>query len=228
MVVPIHWEHTFALISPLSDALIASYSFSTIFLMSRFVRTLLLLVAPCAVTCAQIPSQPPPQPSTSLPGISAAPSFDPLGKGPTLNPLTMPTLSPGELELVKLEGDFSDAVAKGGGKAFASWFAEDGVTLQNGKPPVRGRTSIAASAVWDPKDYQLTWYAEGAQMNLGGESGFTWGHYTSIAKDKNGQPVTLSGRTITVWKKVHGEWKVALDASAEDIPATDCCTLPKP
>jgi ketosteroid isomerase-like protein len=140
----------------------------------------------------------------------------------------MPTLSSGELELVKLEGDFSDAVSKGGGKAFASWFAEDGVTLQNGKSPIRGRTAIAASAIWDPGDYQLTWYAEGAQMNPGGESGFTWGHYTSVAKDKNGQPVTLSGRTITVWKKVKGEWKVALDASAEDVPATDCCTLPKP
>jgi ketosteroid isomerase-like protein len=39
----------------------------------------------------------------------------------------------------------------------------------------------------------------------------------------------LSGRYITVWKKVKGEWKVALDASADDVPAAgDCCVLPKP
>jgi ketosteroid isomerase-like protein len=153
---------------------------------------------------------------------------DPLAKGHTLSPLTMPTLSPGEIELVKLDGEFSDAVAKGGGKAFASWFAEDGITLQNGKPPVRGRAAIAATAVWDPKDYQFTWYAEGARMSPSGDSGFTWGHYTAIAKDKNGQPISLSGRNITVWTKVAGQWKVALDASADDVPAGDCCVVPKP
>jgi ketosteroid isomerase-like protein len=164
---------------------------------------------------------------------SPTPSVDPLApqstKGLTLNPLTMPSLSPGEIELVKLEGEFSDAVAKGGGKAFASWFAEDGITLQNGKPPIRGRAAIEANAVWDPKDYQLTWYAEGAQMGPDGRSGFTWGHYDATSKDKQGQPITTSGRYITVWKKVAGAWKVALDASADDAPAVgDCCALPKP
>jgi ketosteroid isomerase-like protein len=177
-----------------------------------------LLLAPFAA--AQSPTQ--------LPGINP-PSADPLSKSPTLSPLTMPTITPGELELIKLEGEFSDDVAKGGGKAFASWFADDGITLSNGKPPVRGRDAIAAVATWNPVDYQLTWYAEGAQMGPNSLSGFTWGHYTSTAKDKNGQPVSLSGRYITVWKKVKGQWKVALDASADDVPAAgDCCALPKP
>jgi ketosteroid isomerase-like protein len=172
------------------------------------------------VAFAQKPSAP------TLPSLNAA---DPLAQGLTLSPLTMPNLSPGQLELIKLEGDFADSVAKGGGKAFASWFAEDGVTLQNGKAPVRGHTAIAAGAVWDPKDYQLTWYAEGAQMTAGGTSGFTWGHYTSTAKDGKGQPVSLGGRYITFWKKVNGAWKVAMEASADDVPAGgDCCALPKP
>jgi ketosteroid isomerase-like protein len=180
---------------------------------------LLVVLMPCAAF-AQQPSGMP------LPLGNGA---DPLGQGPTLSPLTMPNLSPGELELIKLEGEFSDSVAKGGGKAFASWFAEDAVTLQNGKPPVRGHVAIAAGAVWDPKDYQLTWYAEGAQMAPGGMSGFTWGHYTSTAKDSNGQPVSLGGRYITFWKKVNGAWKVAMEASADDVPASgDCCALPKP
>ncbi len=163
----------------------------------------------------------------SLPQSPANPA-DPLGRGLTLSPLTMPTLSPGELELVKLEGEFADSVAKGGGKAFASWFAEDAVTLQNGKAPVRGHAAIAAAAVWDPKEYQLTWYAEGAQMGPEGTTGFTWGHYTSTAKDSHGEPVALGGRYITFWKKVSGAWKVAMEASADDVPAGDCCALPKP
>jgi ketosteroid isomerase-like protein len=136
---------------------------------------------------------------------------------PTLSPLTMPTLSPGVIELIKLEGEFSDSVTKGGGKAFASWFADDGVTLNNGKPAVLGRNAIASIATWDPKAYQLSWYAEGAQMGPSGDTGFTWGHYDATTT-KDDHESTVSGRYITFWKKVGGTWKVALDASANDAP----------
>lgn len=153
---------------------------------------------------AQQPSVPPPVP--------AAPQKS------TLIPMKTPAISPGALELVKLEGDFEDAVAKGGGKAFAAWFADDGVTLNNGQPAVQGQRAIAGQATWDPKTYQLTWYAEGAQMGPSGDTGFTWGHYEAKGQDSKGQPVSTSGRYITFWKKVSGHWKVAMDASANDAP----------
>jgi ketosteroid isomerase-like protein len=110
----------------------------------------------------------------------------------------------------------SISVEKGGGKAFVSWFADDGVTLNNGKPVVLGKFHIAQTANWDPKDYQLSWYAQGAQMAPSGDAGFTWGHYDAQTKDKDGLPITQSGRYFTFWKKVNGKWKVALDASAEE------------
>ena len=151
------------------------------------------------------------------------------GSAPASSPLSQPTLSPGVLMLMELEGRFAQAVATGGGKAFASWFADDAVTLNNGKPAVLGRASIAAQATWDPKVYQLTWTPEGAQMGPSNDMGFTWGHYEGRSTDKNGQPVVTSGRYFTVWKKVaDGSWKVALDASANDAPAGECCSLPKP
>jgi ketosteroid isomerase-like protein len=129
------------------------------------------------------------------------------------------TVPPGAMELMKLEGDFENAVAKGGGKAFASWFADDAVTLNNGQPAVLGQRAIAAQATWNPQTYQLTWFPEGAQMGPSGDSGFTWGHYEAHGQDVKGQPVSSSGRYITFWKKVNGHWKVALDASANDAPA---------
>lgn len=149
---------------------------------------------------------------------------------PKLNPLTQPTLSPGQMTLLDLETRFAADVAKGGGKAFASWFAEDAVTLNNGKPAVLGLRAISTAAVWDPKRYQLTWTPEGAQMGPSGDTGFTWGHYESKSVDANGEPVTTSGRYITFWKKLsNGEWKVALDASANDAPPQGaCCVLPSP
>lgn len=136
----------------------------------------------------------------------------------TLIPIQTSGISAGALELVKLEGEFESAVAKGGGKAFASWFADDGVTLNNGQQVVQGQRAIAGQATWDPKTYQLTWYAEGAQMGPSGDTGFTWGHYEAHGQDSKGQPTVTSGRYITFWKKVDGHWKVALDASANDAP----------
>lgn len=170
----------------------------------------------------------------AAPAAVAPSAADPLAPqarhpGPTFSPIATPTLSPGVIELLKLEGLFAQAVAKGGGKAFAEWFAEDAVSLSNGKPAVQGRAAIAAAAQWDPKDYQLVWYPEGAQVGPSGDTGFTWGHYDSTAKDQHGNPVVSSGRYITFWKKVDGKWKVALDAGADDAPnAGDCCKLPTP
>lgn len=154
----------------------------------------------------------------------------PSGEKPKVSPLTQPTLSPGQMMLLELETKFAADVAKGGGKAFASWFAEDAVTLNNGKPAVLGLRAISASSVWDSARYQLTWTPEGAQMGPSGDTGFTWGHYEASSVDKNGEPVKSSGRYITFWKKVQGgAWKVALDASANDAPPQGaCCVLPAP
>ena len=162
------------------------------------------------------------------PGV---PSLDGLSQTPAVvSPLTQPTLSPSVILLMELEGKFAQAVAAGGGKAFANWFADDAVTLNNGQPAVMGRAAIATQAQWDPKDYQLTWTPTGAQMGPSNDMGFTWGHYEGRSRDKNGQPLVISGRYMTVWKKMpNGSWKVALDASANEPPqAGECCVLPKP
>jgi ketosteroid isomerase-like protein len=168
----------------------------------------------------------------SSPGITAAPSFDtlPHTSSQASSPVTQPTMSDGVLLLLELEGRFSQSVAAGGGKAFGTWFADDAVTLNNGKPAVLGRTAIAAQAQWDPATYQLSWVPQGAQMGPSNDMGFTWGLYEGHSKDKNGEPIVISGRYFTVWKKLpDGTWKVALDASSNEPPATgECCVLPKP
>jgi ketosteroid isomerase-like protein len=188
--------------------------------------TLLLPALGILLPLLTIQAQQPPVPGA--PSSQSLP-FNP-GNPASGSPLTQPTLSPGAFLLFDLEHRFAQSVAKGGGKAFATWFADDAVTLNNGKPAVLGRGNIAAQATWDPKLYQLTWTPEGAQMMPSNDAGFTWGHYEGHAKDRNGQPVVVTGRYITLWKKTpDGSWKVAMDASANEPPnAGDCCALPKP
>jgi ketosteroid isomerase-like protein len=186
-------------------------------------RHLLLLTVFLASTLPLNAQVPTPQPSPF--------TLDPLAPPPpSANLLTQPTLNPGALVLLDLEARFARDVATGGGKAFASWFADDAVSLSNGRAPLLGHAAIAASANWDPKTYQLAWTPTAAQMGPSNDMGFTWGHYEGHSKDAHGEPILLTGRYITVWKKLpDGTWKVALDASATEPPAAnDCCALPKP
>ena len=144
------------------------------------------------------------------------------------NPLTDPTSKPGKALLFDLEARFAKDVLQKGGAAFADWFAEDGVALNNGQAPSIGRVAIAKSANWKAKDYQLTWTPTDAQMGPSGDMGYTWGHFEGISKDAVGNPVKTTGRYITVWRKqADGNWKVALDAGAnEPAAAGDCCKVP--
>ena len=191
--------------------------------MSRLALALLLTAIPVGLPAQNLP-----------PATSVSPSTNPAvappansSKSPfTYTPLHTQPLFPGVLELLKLEGQFSQAVTDGGGKAFSSWFADDGVTLNNGQPAVRGRSAIASIANWDPANYKLSWYAQGAQMGPSNDAGFTWGHYDATTIARDGKSTTTTGRYITFWKKVHGEWKVALDASANEPPPTN--GLPTP
>ena len=191
--------------------------------MRRSLTSLLLCLFATAVQ-AQTPTQTP----------TRLQPFPQTTDGPHLiSPLTQPSIPPGVITLLQLDAQFADAVSKGGGPAFASWFAEDAVTLNNGKPAILGHRAIADNANWDPKKYQLTWTAQGGQMGPSGDTGFTWGHYDAKGTDNAGQPFTTSGRYITFWKKVveagkESTWKVALDASSLDVPgAGDCCALPR-
>jgi ketosteroid isomerase-like protein len=180
----------------------------------------------CAVSVCPLAAQSNPVATSVAPGLDALAQLANTGS----NPVTQPTLTPGVLLLLELEGRFGKSVAARGGAAFGSWFADDAVTLNNGRPAVLGRAAIVAQAQWDPKTYQLTWVPDGAPMGPSNDMGFTWGRYEGRSKDKNGEPVVISGRYFTVWKKVpDGSWKVALDASANAPPAAgECCVLPKP
>lgn len=144
------------------------------------------------------------------------------------NPLADPTVKPGKILLFDLEARFAKDVAERGGAAFADWFAEDGVALGNGVAPLVGSVAIAKSANWSPKSYQLTWTPTDATMGPSGDVGYTWGHFDGHSKDVNGNPVTTSGRYITIWRRQpDGNWKVVLDAGAnEPLAAGDCCKLP--
>ena len=183
----------------------------------------LLSAAVAVVSFLPAAAQTSPVPPASLYNPPAAPSA-------SGSLLTQPNLTPGAALLLDLERQFAADVAKRGGKAFATWFADDAVELSNGRAAKLGLTAITADANWDPAVYHLTWTPTAAQMGPSNDMGFTWGHFEGRSRDAHNKPVVTSGRYITVWKKLpDGHWRVALDAGANEPPAAgECCVLPKP
>ena len=160
--------------------------------------------------------------------LPSGPGLPPGALANTPNPLSDTTLKPGKALLFDLEAKFAKATAEGGGKAFASWFAEDGVSLGNNEAPVHGREAIAKEANWTAQNYQLLWTPTDAVMSPLGDMGYTWGHYEGHSRDADGKSKVTTGRYLTIWRKEpDGSWKVLLDAS-QDEPAGsgECCKVP--
>ena len=163
-----------------------------------------------------------------LPVRTQGQMLEPTAPSTTPNPLADPTMKPGKAFLFDLEAKFAKDVAARGGAAFSDWFADDGVALGNGAAPVIGKVAIAKSAAWSPETYQLTWKPTDGLMGPSGDMGYTWGHFEGHSKDANGNPVTTSGRYMTIWRKqADGSWKVVLDGgSTEPAESGDCCRIP--
>ena len=134
------------------------------------------------------------------------PGEQPASPNPLPNPLMDPTAKPGKVLLFDLDARFAKDVLARGGAAFADWFARGwrrteqwtgtadraGGNREVGK--LGSRRSISSRGL--PTD---------AQMGPSGDMGYTWGHFEGHSKDAAGNPVTTSGRYITVWRKA-GEW----------------------
>ena len=116
----------------------------------------------------------------------------------------------GSALLFKLEAEFAQAVAEHGHQAFVTYFAEDGVELDDGGG-ITSREAISKQAPW-PEGTLLTWAPVKADMAASGDFGYTYGNYVFKSKNKEGKIVTNYGKYMSVWKKQKdGSWKVVVD-----------------
>jgi ketosteroid isomerase-like protein len=112
--------------------------------------------------------------------------------------------------LVRLEAELAKAVAEHGHEAFVTYFAEDGVELDDGGG-ISSRDAIRKQPPW-PEGTSLTWTPVKADMAASGDLGYTYGNYVFKSKDKEGKPVTHYGKYVSIWRKQKdGSWKVVVD-----------------
>jgi len=123
-----------------------------------------------------------------------------------------------EAALMRTDRDFEKVTAERGAAGFASFFAEDGVTLLRGQPQV-GPAAIGESrkAFFATPGNRLEWRPTGAESEH--DLGCTLGRYQITAVNEKGEKSIGHGTYITAWRRQPDKsWKAIFDGGMPDPP----------
>jgi ketosteroid isomerase-like protein len=114
-------------------------------------------------------------------------------------------------KLMKLETDFSAAVAKKGAvNAFEEYLAEDVRMLRADQSPALGKQR--ALEVVSSRLGNLSWQPTMADVSMSGDLGYTYGTFEL----KNRGVLVEHGSYVRVWKKIGRAWQVVMDVASPD------------
>ena len=124
-----------------------------------------------------------------------------------------------QARLFQTDVEFSQISARlGVAQAFSLYFAEDGVWLPVGMPPVRGRQAIR-DTLDQAGTIKLSWQPQMAAVAAAADLGYTWGLYEARLPTADGGERVIRGKYATVWRKQPDEtWKVVLHAGNTNEP----------
>jgi hypothetical protein len=109
------------------------------------------------------------------------------------------------------------AAQRGIAPAFDQYLAADAIVFRPG-PVVYPRTQAAANAVRDPAAPLLEWAPQAGAVSRANDLGYTTGPYR-LVKQGERQPLD-QGYFFSVWKRVDGVWRVAIDAGVATVAPT--------
>ncbi|HWZ45042.1 MAG TPA: nuclear transport factor 2 family protein [Candidatus Saccharimonadales bacterium] len=112
-----------------------------------------------------------------------------------------------EMEVRDADLRFARETAARGLDGWMDSFADDATVIAAGRT-VEGKQAIREffSAVFADKTYSLTWTPTRVETSADGTLGYTYGNY-----EAHYGSTVRHGLYVTVWRKVGGQWKVALD-----------------
>jgi ketosteroid isomerase-like protein len=91
--------------------------------------------------------------------------------------------------------------------AFLTWFADSAVTSAPNRGPRIGKKHLEAQ---QPNESWLWWEPEYSDIASSGDFGFNTGPWEFRQQKTDEKPVAY-GHFVSIWKKDHGGWKVAVD-----------------
>ena len=111
--------------------------------------------------------------------------------------------------------------AKASRSAASAGNATNGHAIFFGKGVARGKNAV--SKAWLPfftdRTLFLKWYPTDVEISSSGDLGYSIGEYERIGKDASGNPATVTGNYVSIWRKQRdGRWKIVLDIGTPGTP----------
>ncbi len=121
--------------------------------------------------------------------------------------------------IMVLDQKWTAAINAGSAEEVALLFAEDGRIFPSGAPEIKGREAIATYAASLSKLPNLSFKTEPTTIEVAasGELAYLAGRY-SIEFGTPDKKQSDVGKYLVVWKKIEGNWLVAVDTFTSDQP----------
>ena len=135
-----------------------------------------------------------------------------------------PAPPPVDLDAVRqelMDADRAFIETRNDAAALSATFTDDGTFLPPHAPRVDGPDNIQEfwAIVLGQPGFSIMWEPTSAHVSEGGDLGYTLGPYEMTLDDPDGNPMSLVGKYLTVWRKqADGQWKVTADIFNEDAP----------
>ncbi len=126
-----------------------------------------------------------------------------------------------EKALRDTEAAWSKAAVAKNAEQFASFYADDASLFQPNTKIATGKAAIRAAAVdlFKTPGFSLSFKTATVTVSKSGDIAYTTGAYSMTTNDPSGKPVKDTGKYVTVYKKVGGQWKAVADIFNSDLPA---------
>jgi ketosteroid isomerase-like protein len=98
--------------------------------------------------------------------------------------------------------------------SIVSFWTDDARVVTADQPTYQGKAAIremVAASMAIP-GFQVTWTPDSAVVSASGALGYTFGTNAFTVPDSAGNPTTMRGRYLTVWRKdADGRWRCVMD-----------------
>jgi len=122
-------------------------------------------------------------------------------------------MSEDELAIRNVVASWLEATRRGDSQAVLDLMTDDALFLVPGQPPMDKAAFAAASRVQADAQWQISAQSEIQEVQVEGDMGYLWQRLSVTIAGAGPEPVTRSGHTLTIFRKVRGRWLLSRDAN---------------